>query len=145
MTGQPRDSQGTAKGASGMMTSLPVIPGHERFVHPASYLRRPRGQSQPMAPAKAESAVERDQRIGLVSWPILALEMRMCCFSCSPHTPAHHPSMLMLTQPDSRAATHSRLSQGSHQLRCFALELPPHHLRYRVAGQEQSHDSDPKW
>lgn len=51
------------------MTSLPVITGHEGFVHPASYLRRPRGQSQPMAPARPESAVERDQRIGLVSWP----------------------------------------------------------------------------
>lgn len=49
------------------MTSLPVIPGEEGFVHPATYLRRPRGQSQSMAPAKIESAVERDQRIGLVS------------------------------------------------------------------------------
>ena len=50
------------------MTSLPVIPGRrEGFVQPATYLRRPRGQSQPMAPAKPESAVERDQRVGLVS------------------------------------------------------------------------------
>lgn len=50
------------------MTSLPVIPGRrEGFVQPASYLRRPRGQSQPMPPAKPESAVERDQRVGLVS------------------------------------------------------------------------------
>lgn len=50
------------------MTSLPVIPGHGGFVQPSSYLR-PRGQSQPMASAKPESAVERDQRIGLVSDP----------------------------------------------------------------------------
>lgn len=55
------------------MTSLPVIPGPtpEGFVHPSSYLRRPRGQSQPMTSPKPESAVERDQRIGLVSQAFL--------------------------------------------------------------------------
>ena len=50
-----------------VMASLPVIPVHDGFVTPASYLRRPRGHSKPMAPAEPESAVERDQRLGLVS------------------------------------------------------------------------------
>jgi len=47
------------------MASLPVNPGHEGFVQPSSYLR-PRGQSHPMPHAEPESAIERDQRIGLV-------------------------------------------------------------------------------
>ena len=47
------------------MTSLPVRPGHEGFVQPASYLR-PRGHSHPMTPAAPETAIDRDQRIGLV-------------------------------------------------------------------------------
>ena len=51
--------------AWGKMSSLPVKPGHEGFVQPSSYLR-PRGQSQPMPHAELESAVDRDQRIGLV-------------------------------------------------------------------------------
>lgn len=56
------------------MASLPGAHDHspEGFVHPSTYLRRPRGQSQPMAPAKPESAVERDQRIGLASWICIA-------------------------------------------------------------------------
>ena len=41
--------------------------GHEGFVQPASFLR-PRGLSQPMTPAVPETALERDQRIGLVSF-----------------------------------------------------------------------------
>ncbi len=49
------------------MASLPVVPGHGGFVQPSSYLR-PRRQSQPMTSPKPESAVERDQRIGLVSF-----------------------------------------------------------------------------
>lgn len=79
------------------MTSLPIIPGHEGFVHPASYLRRPRGQSQPMAPAKAESAVERDQRIGLVSRPILAPEIQNVLFMHPSYVPPshHHPLTLI--------------------------------------------------
>ena len=52
------------------MASLPGNPGHETpapegFVQPSSYLR-PRGQSQPMPHVELESAIERDQRIGLV-------------------------------------------------------------------------------
>ena len=50
------------------MASLPGNPSHmnkEGFVQPSSYLR-PRGQSQPMPHAEPESAIERDQRIGLV-------------------------------------------------------------------------------
>lgn len=50
------------------MASLPVsAAGHEGtgFVQPSSYLR-PRGQSIPMPHAEPESAIERDQRIGLV-------------------------------------------------------------------------------
>lgn len=50
------------------MTSLPVIPGHGGFVQPSSYLR-PRGQSQPMTSPLPESAIDRDQRVGLVSCP----------------------------------------------------------------------------
>ena len=49
------------------MASLPGNPSHmsEGFVQPSSYLR-PRGKSQPMPHAGPESAIERDQRIGLV-------------------------------------------------------------------------------
>lgn len=53
------------------MASLPVNPGHEAIVR-KSYLlaqaqaQRPRGQSQPMPHVEPESAIERDQRIGLV-------------------------------------------------------------------------------
>lgn len=50
------------------MASLPVRSGHEGFVQPSSYLR-PRGQSQPMPHAETESAIERDQRVGLVCCP----------------------------------------------------------------------------
>ncbi len=66
------------------MASLPVVlrpaAGHEGdgsnstgggdgsggFVNPSSFLR-PRGQSQPMPKQERESAVDRDQRVGLVS------------------------------------------------------------------------------
>ena len=62
------------------MTSPPAVPGHEMtlpvnaWVQPASYLRRPRGLSRPMPPAKQETAVDREQRRGLVRlahWPFL--------------------------------------------------------------------------
>jgi hypothetical protein len=45
----------------------------EGFVQPSSYLRRSRGLSKPMSPAKPpETAVDRDQRRGLVSNIIFA-------------------------------------------------------------------------
>lgn len=41
--------------------------GHEGgFVQPASYLR-PRGLSHPMTPVQPERAIDRDERLGLVS------------------------------------------------------------------------------
>lgn len=68
-------------GGKRKMTSLPVqvdqAAGHEGtgFVQPSSYLR-PRGQSNPMPHAEPESAIERDQRIGLVCvnclWKLLS-------------------------------------------------------------------------
>jgi len=51
------------------MTSLPVQVaglGHDGFVQPSSYLRRPRGISKPMPAPKVETAVDREQRKGLV-------------------------------------------------------------------------------
>jgi hypothetical protein len=45
-----------------------TVLGHEGFVQPSSYLRRPRGLSRPMNPAKLpETAVDREQRRGLVN------------------------------------------------------------------------------
>lgn len=51
------------------MASLPVRPSHESsgFVQPSTYLRRPRGHSQPMPHAEPLNAVDRDQKLGLVS------------------------------------------------------------------------------
>ena len=57
------------------MASLPTHPGQETsgFVAPSSYLRRPRGQSHPPTPMaqtskdEPENAIDRDQRVGLVS------------------------------------------------------------------------------
>ena len=46
---------------------MSAIPGYG-YVQPSSYLR-PRGQTQAMSPSKTESAVDRDQRIGLVCTP----------------------------------------------------------------------------
>lgn len=51
------------------MTSLPVAAAHEIFATPSSFLRRSRGYSRPMAPAKPVNAVDREQRRGLVSTP----------------------------------------------------------------------------
>ncbi|KAL9013941.1 MAG: hypothetical protein Q9173_001378 [Seirophora scorigena] len=74
------------------MTSLPVIPGHGGFVQPSSYLR-PRGQSQPMTSPLPESAIDRDQRIGLqrirdflkvrTSYDVLPLSFRLIIFDTS--------------------------------------------------------------
>ena len=56
-----------AGGSSALsMASLPAASSHEGFVQPSSYLRRSRGLSRPMTPARPETAVDRDQRIGLV-------------------------------------------------------------------------------
>lgn len=52
-----------------IMTSLPATAaglGHDGFVQPSSYLRRPRGISKPMPAPKVETAVDREQRKGLV-------------------------------------------------------------------------------
>jgi len=56
-----RHSTGGLKGSRKGMTSLPGNPGHEGFVTPASYLR-----PHPMTPAAPETAIDRDQRVGLV-------------------------------------------------------------------------------
>ena len=51
------------------MTSLPAPVtglGHDGFVKPSTYLRRPRGISKPMPAPKVETAVDREQRKGLV-------------------------------------------------------------------------------
>lgn len=73
------------------MASLPVNPGHEAIVR-KSYLlaQRPRGQSQPMPHVEPESAIERDQRIGLqrirdflkvrTSYDVLPLSFRLIIF-----------------------------------------------------------------
>ena len=71
---QAREKKGGERGKGkgtiiieGIMASLPVIPGHEGFIRKSHLLaQRPRGQSQPMPHAEPESAIERDQRIGLV-------------------------------------------------------------------------------
>lgn len=57
--------------SSAPSASPPTAPvarhGHEGgFVQPSSYLR-PRGHSRPMTPAHTERAVDRDERLGLVS------------------------------------------------------------------------------
>ncbi|MCJ1456404.1 AMP-activated serine/threonine-protein kinase regulatory subunit [Mycoblastus sanguinarius] len=74
------------------MASLPVIhPGHEGFVRPSSYLRpHVLFQSQPMPHAEPESAIERDQRVGLqkirdflkirTSYDVLPLSFRLIIF-----------------------------------------------------------------
>lgn len=40
--------------------------GHEGFVQPSSYLR-PQAHSNPVMPAEPERAIDRDERLGLVS------------------------------------------------------------------------------
>ncbi|MCJ1317857.1 AMP-activated serine/threonine-protein kinase regulatory subunit [Xylographa vitiligo] len=78
------------------MASPPGEPaGHEGFVQPSSYLRRPRGQSRAMPPPapKLETAVDRDQRRGLqsiraflkvrTSYDVLPLSFRLIVFDTS--------------------------------------------------------------
>jgi len=78
------------------MASLPNRhPGHEApsFVTPSSYLRRPRGDSAPMPHVETESAVNRDQRLGLLkiraflkvrtSYDVLPLSFRLIIFDTS--------------------------------------------------------------
>lgn len=64
------------------MASLPTHKSHEPsgFVAPSSYLRRSRGQSHPNPTqmsygqkTDSESAIDRDQRLGLVGLPVDAL------------------------------------------------------------------------
>lgn len=61
--------QSTRGGDPPTMTSLSAAAAHEAFATPSSFLRRPRGYSRPMAPAKPVNAVDREQRKGLVSRP----------------------------------------------------------------------------
>lgn len=61
-----RDPTKPAAVAATSTTSPPPPVGHEGFVQPSSYLR-PRAQSRPMTPAQPLSAVDRDQRYGVVS------------------------------------------------------------------------------
>jgi hypothetical protein len=57
-------------------------PDGPAFVQPSSYLRRPRGLSRPMPPpSKPETAVDKDQRKGLVSVSHIAKH------SCLPQSP----------------------------------------------------------
>ena len=64
------------------MASLPVVPGHEGSARiPYMLGHRPRGQSQPMPLVEPESAIERDQRIGLVRKVIDFHLMHICDFS----------------------------------------------------------------
>ncbi|MCJ1379959.1 AMP-activated serine/threonine-protein kinase regulatory subunit [Xylographa soralifera] len=90
-TGDGGGGEGSQK-----MASPPVEPaGHEGFVQPSSYLRRPRGQSRamPPAPPKLETAVDRDQRRGLqsiraflkvrTSYDVLPLSFRLIVFDTS--------------------------------------------------------------
>lgn len=44
--------------------------GHEGFVQPSSYLR-PQAHSHPVTPAQPERTIDREERLGLVSFPIL--------------------------------------------------------------------------
>ena len=113
------------------MASLPVEPaGHEGFVQPSSYLRRPRGQSRamPPPPPKLEIAVDRDQRRGLVN--------------------ALHSASGALAEADMApygVAKYSSLLEGPHQLRCSSFELPLNRLRYQSSCEEEPSDSESKW
>ena len=69
MAGATLDGSGSSQ--TTMTASLPAVPGHEGFVRPSSYLQRPRGLSRPMNTSKALNAVDREQRKGLVSNPLL--------------------------------------------------------------------------
>ncbi|KAL8712075.1 MAG: hypothetical protein Q9220_003508 [cf. Caloplaca sp. 1 TL-2023] len=74
---------------------MSVTPGPGGFVQPSSYLRRPRAPSQAMSPSKpaVESAIDRDQRLGLqrirdflrvrTSYDVLPLSFRLIIFDTS--------------------------------------------------------------
>ncbi|MCJ1407530.1 AMP-activated serine/threonine-protein kinase regulatory subunit [Ptychographa xylographoides] len=80
-------------GMTASSTTTPAQAGHEGFVQPSSYLRRPRGQSRPMPSAKPETAVDREQRKGLqsiraflkvrTSYDVLPLSFRLIIFDTS--------------------------------------------------------------
>lgn len=79
----------------GKMASLPV---RDLFVQPSSFLMRPRGHSRPMPPTKPETAVEREQRRGLVLSLLLI------------------SSMLDAADTAFNTAKYSSLPESSHQL-----------------------------
>ena len=125
--------------------------GHEAFlqgpfVQPASFLR-PRGLSQPMTPAVPESALERDQRIGLVSCSACPCNaIRNPSNFISPHArPQARQSLAHSLLTSECTATHPRIPQSPHELRRPTPEFPIDHLRYLVAGQEKSEHPDPEW
>ncbi|MCJ1371988.1 AMP-activated serine/threonine-protein kinase regulatory subunit [Loxospora ochrophaea] len=95
MPGQVEQEQSKKPtGVAGIDTSEkmghPAVPGHEGFVQPSSYLRRPRGLSRPIIPAKPETAIDREQRRGLqrirdflkirTSYDVLPLSFRLIMF-----------------------------------------------------------------
>ena len=88
------------------MASLPGNPGHETpapegFVQPSSYLR-PRGQSQPMPHVELESAIERDQRIGLVCADLATTYLLLFAppTTLIPHIPNSPTYQLQYAWPD---------------------------------------------
>ena len=103
------------------MASLPGVPGHEAFVRKSHPLgQRPRGQSQPMPHAGPESAIDRDQRIGLVR------EVRMLHAPFLMYiSPIPYATLYLRSLPESvadadgaplTAAKNPRLPQGPDQL-----------------------------
>lgn len=58
------DSASTEWSGNERRTSIASGPTHEGYVRPASYLRWP--QSRPMQPAQPETAIDSEQRRGLV-------------------------------------------------------------------------------
>ena len=113
------------------MASPPGEPaGHEGFVQPSSYLRRPRGQSRAMPPPapKLETAVDRDQRRGLVN--------------------ALRSTSRALADADVASygvAKYSGLPKGPHQLRCPSFKLPLDRLRHQSSREEEPSHLEPKW
>jgi hypothetical protein len=104
----------------------------EGFVQPSSYLRRPRGLSKPMSPAKPpETAVDRDQRRGLVSNIIF-------CRPAFVRGALIHDVRICV-------ANHQSLSKGPHELRCAPAELPLDRPRHQPVGQEELEYSRTKW
>ena len=94
------------------MSSLPIHPSHEDFVQPSSYLR-PREPSRPMPHAEQESAVDRDQRIGLVRESGFVFYGQLACSACFCVTrlPRSGLSENIFTQAD--CAVRSNASESS--------------------------------